>query len=68
MALIRKASQADLETEDFGFGDGIDDFVSEEAEFGSEETLQDVDSTEALEAAMAEAVEYPPFIPSWQPV
>lgn len=58
------ASQADLETEDFGFGDGIDDFVSEEAEFGSEETLQDVDSmdsTEALEAAMAEVVEYPTF-------
>ena len=61
------ASQAEQETEDFGFGDGIDDFVSEEAEFGSEETLQDVDSmdsmdsTEALEAAMAEAVEYPTF-------
>lgn len=47
------------DAEEFGFGDGIDGFVSEEGGFGSEETLQDVDSTEALEAVMAGAVEYP---------
>ena len=53
------SSLADQDAEEFGFGDGIDGFVSEEEGFGSEETLQDVDSTEALEAVMAGAVEYP---------
>ena len=52
------ASLADQDAEESGFGDGIDVFVSEEEGFGSEETLQDVDSTEALEAVMADAVEH----------